>query len=227
MFHRWVLYSLKLYDKICSFNLKCEKIKNLYFFRKLLVGQIFEAGGPFRATGGPFGPPVNMLAEALLPRMFSLFYHSVLCWCNEQCLVLYYRRLVANVPCFSGYSCRVSVVINAVFQWILMPCLSGYYAVFQWLLTPCFSGYYVVFQWLLCRDSVIIMSCFSGYSCRVSVVINAVFQWILMPCFSGYYAVFQWLLTPCFSGYYVVFQWLLYRVSVIIMSCFSGYAVFQ
>ena len=32
MFHRWVLYSLKLYDKICSFNLKCEKIKNLDLF---------------------------------------------------------------------------------------------------------------------------------------------------------------------------------------------------
>ena len=30
------------------------------------MGQIFEAGGPFRVTGGPFGPPVNMLAEALL-----------------------------------------------------------------------------------------------------------------------------------------------------------------
>ena len=29
------------------------------------MGQIFEAGGPFGVTGGPFGPPVNMLAEAL------------------------------------------------------------------------------------------------------------------------------------------------------------------
>ena len=30
------------------------------------MGQIFEAGGPFQVTGGPFGPPVNMLAEALM-----------------------------------------------------------------------------------------------------------------------------------------------------------------
>ena len=29
------------------------------------MGQIFEAGEPFWVTGGPFGPPVNMLAEAL------------------------------------------------------------------------------------------------------------------------------------------------------------------
>ena len=41
------------------------KMWKLRFFGKLLVGQIFEAGGPFRVTGGPFGPPVNMLAEAL------------------------------------------------------------------------------------------------------------------------------------------------------------------
>ena len=40
----------------------------LRFLGKLLVGQIFEAGGPFRVTGGPFGPPVNMLAEALCVR---------------------------------------------------------------------------------------------------------------------------------------------------------------
>ena len=35
------------------------------------MGQIFEAGGPFWVTGGPFGPPVNMVAEALECRAFT------------------------------------------------------------------------------------------------------------------------------------------------------------
>ena len=42
---------------------------------------MFEAGGPFRATGGPFGPPVNMLAEALFRsvRMVALYAKRVIC----------------------------------------------------------------------------------------------------------------------------------------------------
>ena len=52
MFHRWVLYSLKMYDKICEFSLKCEKFENLDFSENYWGAKLFRLVGHFGSLVG-------------------------------------------------------------------------------------------------------------------------------------------------------------------------------
>ena len=54
----------------CSETIICDGKKLTFpephWNKMSLVGQLLMTGGPFQSTGGEFGPPVNMLDEALI-----------------------------------------------------------------------------------------------------------------------------------------------------------------